>query len=242
MFALGEIKKYSWTPRERAVTLLRKGFADVAEDYPQIPLHARTVELSTRCIQEIEGLFGEDWHGIIGDKGYFPWPPPSMKRFPAIEEALEVFPNLRVLFLYRHPLDTFTSLAIHARRIARDAKARSESDWYDPHKNPDWHPVWSANFHRHSLGWIEAMERWEKIQRSCSSLTLRYEDLRDDPETLLGKITDFLGVGPPGRMLAKLHKRASFGHIGYWKREYPRMVNKVDPKLFEVMERYGYSA
>lgn len=239
---LSKITKYPGSRREASM-LLRRVFKDVAAAHPRISNYTRTPELSAYCIREIEVLFGKDWDGFVGDKGYYSICPPSVRRFPTIEEALDIFPDMQVLFLHRHPLDMFTSLAIHHKRRIRAARAKGTMTQMDGlFQDPGWYLVWSTEFYRHSLGWIDAMERWERIKQSCSSLTLRYEDSRDDPEGFFWRITDFLGIGPPDRMHEKLRAIAAFNHIGYWKREYPGMKEYVDPKLFDVMERYGYSA
>lgn len=127
----------------------------------------------------------------------FPWGWKDPKNSFTIDLWKEIFPQAKVLHIYRNPIDSIRSF------IERDLelKNRYQLNWKKKLKrhflvSHNYH----ANFRLHSLE--EGYNLWEEYVQKCMDLEkdfpnmlhICYEDLLENPEEKLTKISQFCGL------------------------------------------------
>lgn len=90
-----------------------------------------------------------------------------------LDAVFAMFPDAQFLTMVRDPRAIVASI----RKLG----------WYDV---PTSIAIWQAA--------IAATERWKQRLAPDQLLQIRYEDLVDDPEVVLGRVTQFLGLDPAG--------------------------------------------
>lgn len=106
------------------------------------------------------------------------------------ENIAACWPDARFIVLLRHPAASASSL--HAL-------------W-----DPAWHPDESGTLDESVGKALRYMAKVDEARRALPALTVRYEDLTADPETLTRQMCDFLGIGYEPAML----DYGRFGHDG----------------------------
>jgi hypothetical protein len=119
------------------------------------------------------------------------------------ERFREAWPEARFIFLIRHPGTIYASIEESRRRIKdRAAKLR---DTPATGENADLYTA-SVNFAANNPVptpdmVLNRIERLEEARHDLTGLTIRYEDLVNDPERVTRDICDFLEVPWDSRML-----------------------------------------
>lgn len=164
----------------------------------------------------------------------------------------------QAIYIMRNPLDMLLSYARHygmTQEQAAEAIGRSDNA-----NSPDQTNTWQF------LGsWSEHVKTWTEAS-AFPVLTLRYEDLLEDPETHFAKALDFLGVPVEAERLEKAIRFSSFkelkkqeettgftekspnserffakGEAGQWKDELdPALVSRVRREHKRMMKKHEY--
>lgn len=217
--AMKEVDKYS-LPKKEALAALEEAYWSV-EGLPQfadVTRRHRSAEGSALCICAVEDALLPRFQ-VVGDKGYMPG---VLKG--GLFKKMAQFMDLRVIFLFRDPRDTFASVGRH-----------SEGYPYN------W--LWAEDPRRHSIEWIGNMRSWEQVKQEAAfpCLEVKYEQLMAEPRIVLRQVARFLGLRSAGPLVGAFKERvAKRDHIGYWKRLYPGMEDELHPDIWPIMERYGY--
>ena len=163
-----------------------------------------------------------------------------------IGEILGLFPSARIINMIRDPRDVLASQKKKWRRHAwrKDFGSRRES----LRLCINYHPITTSKL------WHASIQAAEHFADDSRVLFLRFEDLIFQPEKMLQKVCDFLGVRLSKRMMSvrKLASSFDFRHmnqhgfdhetVGRWKSAllaselfYCQKING------NKMQRYGYS-
>lgn len=164
----------------------------------------------------------------------------------------------QAIYIMRNPMDMLLSYARHyGLTHAQTAEAIGRSDNANA---PDATTTWQflGSWSDHVKGWTQGT--------AFPVLTLRYEDLLDDPQTHFAKTLEFMGVPIVQDRLDRAIRFASFdelkkqeeavgftekspntdrffakGQAGQWKEELdPALVSKVRREHKRMMKKYGY--
>lgn len=178
----------------------------------------RDAEMSALCIRAVQDALLPDYQ-VVGDKGYTPG---ALKG--GLFKKMAKILNLKVIFLYRDPRDTFASIG------------RNRSDY-------SFNVMWAEDPRRHSIEWIGNMRSWKQVKQEAAFpvLEVKYEQLMASPRPVLRQVAKFLGLRSAGPLVGSFKERvAKRDHIGYWKRLYPGMEDELHPDIWPIMEEYGY--
>jgi hypothetical protein len=164
-----------------------------------------------KVVVEDLAWFTKSWRrwSFLGPKKFFryqdirnldiPWGWKDPKNSFTIDLWKQVFPDAKVLHIYRNPIDSVSSF------IERDLvmKNRFRHNWKKRLKrmflvSKNYH----ANFRLHSLE--EGYNLWDEYVSKCLSLEdsfpgmmhIRYEDFLQDPASHLEKMAHFCGLSP----------------------------------------------
>lgn len=207
-------------PKDEVMAALEDAYWSVEEQpqFANVTRRHRSAEASATCLQAVEDALLPNYR-IVGDKGYTPGALKN-KLFGEMAKLMD----LRVIFLYRDPRDTFASIGRH------------RTDY-------PYNVMWAEDPRRHSIEWIGNMRSWKQVKREAAFpiLEVKYEELMATPRPVLRSIARFLGLRSAGPMVGSFKKRvAKRDHIGYWKRLYPGMEDELHPDIWPIMEEYGY--
>jgi hypothetical protein len=201
----------------KGLAALEQAYWSVEGQFRDVERRHRSIEASVTCIRAIEdALLGG--YQVIGDKGYNA----GLLTQPLVGGIAEAL-NLRAIFLYRDPRDTFTSLGRNK-------------------KSYPYNILWAEDPRRHSITWVRNFRAWEKAKESkpMPLLEVKYERLMEDYKGVIREIAQFVGVHA-GPMIKSFRKHvAKRDHLGYWKELYPDMESELHPDIFPIMERLGY--
>jgi hypothetical protein len=153
---------------------------------PELPLKQLGVRAETHWIRtslDALGLTCEEldhmlWDRVLSDALERSGKPTIVVKTPSNvliwQDLAACWPDARFIVLLRHPAASVASL--HAL-------------W-----GPDWHPGESGTFDESVDKGLRYMAKVEEARRSLPALTVRYEDLTADPETVIRGMCDFLDV------------------------------------------------
>jgi hypothetical protein len=112
-----------------------------------------------------------------------------------LDRIFAAFPDAKVVFLMRDP-----------RNMLKSYKNVTENDYHHPHR---YHPLLQ------SLAWRSAVRRYFLERRKERAVMLvRYEDILDDVNVTLGKISDFAAIDIPPLDLKDFGNNSSFAGTG----------------------------
>lgn len=138
-----------------------------------------------------------------------------------IDRILDLWPDIRFICLLRDPRDVCRSCV--------------GMGWYG-------HPADATP------DWLNPIRRWEQTRAKLPDdrwAEVRYEDLLREPEKVLTRCTDLLGVQYHPDMLA-FHESSSYEKLDpklaeQWKRKMtPRCAEIIDARCLPLMQTYGY--
>ena len=170
---------------------------------PELPLKHLGVRAETQWIQtSLDGLqlTGEElehmlWDRVLADALQRSGKPAIVVKTPSNvliwERIAACWPDARCIFLLRHPAAAVASL--HA-------------SW-----DPAWHPGETGSLDEAAGKGLRYMAVLEQARRALPGLTVRYEDLTADPETVSRRLCAFLGVPFEPPML----DYGRFAHAGF---------------------------
>jgi hypothetical protein len=153
---------------------------------PELPLKQLGVRAETPWIRASIEAFGLStteldyllWDRVLPDALERSGKPTAVVKTPSNaliwENIAQCWPDARFIVLLRHPAASASSL--HAL-------------W-----DPAWHPGESGTFDESVSKALRYMAKVDEARRSLPALTVRYEDLTTDPETVTRGMCDFLGV------------------------------------------------
>lgn len=107
------------------------------------------------------------------------------------ERLVACWPDARFIVLLRHPAAAVASLHVA---------------W-----NPEWHPDSAGSFEESVSKGLRYMTKVEEARRALPALTVRYEDLTTDPETVARRMCGFLDLPFEPAML----NYGKFRHDGF---------------------------
>lgn len=185
---------------------------DICLSRADLPHNYRYLNPATRQVLETDlQWFTQSWrrYSFLGWDKFFrykdirdldiPWGWKDPKNSYTIDLWKTVFPEAKVLHIYRNPIDSVSSF------IERDLilKNRFRHNWKKRLKrsllvSDNYH----TNFRLHSLE--EGYNLWEEYVSRCLSLEaefpgmlhVRYEDFLEDPAFHLGEIAHYCGLSP----------------------------------------------
>ena len=148
-----------------------------------------------------------------------------------------------VLFLARHPIDIAVSW--YHQFTKRQSRAKQELINASIEHPIDRHSVSMWEFVRHSdIGLpflIDYQNRWARnVAQLPRGLLVRYEDLRGEPVSTLGKILEHVGHPFPETELRAAVEWGSFDNLqkletrGTFKQGGMKLVNRNDPSTYKV--------
>ena len=170
---------------------------------PELPLKHLGVRAETQWVQASVGglqLTGEEldymlWDRVLADALQRSGKPAIVVKTPSNvliwRRIAACWPDARFIFLLRHPAAAAGSL--HA-------------SW-----DPAWHPGESGSSGEAVGKALRYMAELEQARRALPGLTVRYEDLTADPETVSRRLCGFLGVPFEPAML----NYGRFAHAGF---------------------------
>lgn len=205
-------------PKEEGLAALERAYWDVEGRFRDVERRHRSVEASVACIRAIEDALLPGYR-VVGDKGYNA----GLLTQPLVGGIAKSL-NLRAIFLYRDPRDTFTSLG------------RNKKDY-------PFNVLWAEDPHRHSIAWVRNFRAWEKAKEAAPMplLEVKYERLMGSHKEVLREVANFVGVHA-GPMIKSFRRHvAKRDHIGYWRELYPGMEKELHPDIFPVMDELGYN-
>lgn len=207
-------------PKEDALVALEEAYweVEVDEELRNVTRRHRSPEASAACVRAVEAALLPGYQ-VVGDKGYTPGVLKSsfFKKFANLL-------SLKVIFMYRDPRDTFTSIG------------RNKANY-------PYNVLWAEDPRRHSIQWIGNMRSWFQVKEDgvMPYLEVRYEQLMEEPRIVLRRVAEFLGLKSAGPLVGSFKKRVEkLDHIGYWQELYPQMEAELHPDIFPIMEEYGY--
>jgi len=208
---------------------VKSAYEAIEKNRPNLTRRVRKKELSCECIRALEKrLFPKD-KKVIGDKGYVPIAPVPFAMRHSLLDALSLGLEMKVLWIYRDPRDTFTSIA---RFRAKDKVGGKE-------EHQVWHSLWAHDPYRHSLEWVRAWENWDRVKVDIPHLEIKYESLIAHPVKNLSGIATFLGIGLTP-MVKYFDNNVKKGSLGYWKKYQPNIESRMHKSIFPLMKRLGY--
>ncbi len=125
-----------------------------------------------------------------------------------IREIKATFPNSKLLFIYRHPVDVFSSYRRRLRVSLQEGMTDSEVSWLK---------ISPQQFCRDYIRYMEIALR-EEVANSEQFMTIRYEDFTSNPQAILPNICNFLGEPYQEACIPENQKKSS-----EW---------QIDPNLF----------
>jgi hypothetical protein len=153
---------------------------------PELPLKQLGVRAETQWVRasiEALGLTSEEleymlWDRVLSDALERSGKPTVVVKTPSNvliwEQIATCWPDARFIVLLRHPAASVVSL---------------HSLW-----GPEWHPEESGTFDESVGKGLRYMEKVEEARRGLPNLTVRYEELAADPDTVVRGMCDYLGV------------------------------------------------
>lgn len=173
----------------------------------------------------------------------FPWgwkDPRTTFTFPLWSR---VFPEVQLIHVKRHGIDVAASL-MHRKKTmlaaAMDGAMRKPDTFWNREKCPD------------GMQWFEDIERglrlWQTYERAAnwcmasvkdnSSISVRFEDLLEDPKTELSKLALFCGITPaPQKLSSAVHLLDSTRRYAFLAS--PTLVAAAKSAT-SMLEEYGY--
>jgi len=157
---------------------------------------------------------------------------------------LELFPNAKVVNISRHGVDVAQSLKV--RRERRQAELASKVFRYPRYYNlalrRAWYPSGArcATIEGGLSLWEEYMARGQKHaeQMGTKMLSIRYEDLLEEPQSMLHKLVDFCELSASDAQLAAARNSFNFSRAYAYKRD-PALVQAAQHQRV-LLERFGY--
>jgi hypothetical protein len=148
-----------------------------------------------------------------------------------------------VLFLARHPCDIAVSWYFQFTK--RQSKHKQELINAELEHPVDRTSIEMWDFVRHSDIGLEHLIRflngWERtLDAHPRATTIRYEDLRSEPEATLRRVTDLLGEDFSDEEIGEAVRYGSFDHLkqlegqGHFKQGGLTLRNSADPESFKV--------
>ena len=123
----------------------------------------------------------------------------------AIANVYKLLPNAKIIFIMREPIERAWS---HAKMILGQHGYRSISKISEKKFIEFLHSEPSLRRGQYS----QIIKRWETFYPAESFLRLYFDDVSENPELLVNKVIDFLGVGPMSEeMHAIIHKEIHKG-------------------------------
>ncbi len=106
--------------------------------------------------------------------------------FPGVpERAVALLPDVRVVYLLRHPVERIRSMYLHNVIVGRERRPLAQAVLADP---------MYLDASRYAL----QLDRWDAVVPRERVHTMLSEDLRSDPAAALGRLARFLGVAEDG--------------------------------------------
>ena len=162
------------------------------------------------------------------------------------------------VYIMRNPLDVVISYARHfGKTLEETVEAIGRSD--------NASPGGPGVVHQFLGSWSEHVQSWTS-QAPYPQITLRYEDMMDDPRATFAKLVDHFGVPLDDERLDRAIRFSSFdevskqeektgfveasdktdkffakGTAGQWREELaPKLIKRVKKDHRKVMQKYGY--
>jgi len=190
------------SPARAGSTLLRMVLGSHSTLYapPELPLYHLSVRAETSWIKasmtalqisarELDYLL---WDRVFADVLSRSGKPTLVAKTPSNvliwEQIAECWPDERFIFLLRHPASSVASL---------------QAAW-----SKEWRPEDSGSLKESMSRALRYMKRLEEARRALSGMTVRYEDLTAEPETIVRQLCKFLGLPFEPAML----DYGEFGH------------------------------
>lgn len=123
--------------------------------------------------------------------------PTHIFRLPEIKST---FPSAKLLFIYRHPVDVFSS---YKRRIKVETKLGKNQ------KEVDWLKLTPNKFCDNYANYIGIAER-EYISNPSGFMMFKYEDFTSNPQDIFQRICEFIGEPYEGELLASEEQQNSW--------------------------------
>jgi aryl sulfotransferase len=168
-----------------------------------------------------------------------------------------------VLYFIRNPLDVAVSFAHHGGRDEVDTTIRNMAQ--DNNEFCGKRSVDAGQLRQRLLTWSQHATSWADAP-GLRRLVLRFEDMKQDPETVFGEAVRFLGLPFDTARLQKALKFSSFdelrdqerqkgfrekvpraksffrkGEVGSWRETLtPEQANRIVADHGDVMRRFGY--
>lgn len=209
---------------------IKQAYEKVEKRHPNLTRRARKKDVSKECIIELEKALFPKLCNVVGDKGYVPIAPVPYAMEYSLMDALSLDLPMKVIWIYRDPRDTFTSIA----------RFRAKNKIGGKERHLIWHPLWSHDPYRHSLEWIAAWKNWDRIKKQIPYIEVKYEAFMERPGETLERVVQFLGLGSFEPMWKYFQKNVKRGSLGYWKKYQPNIEERIHKSIFPLMKRLGY--
>lgn len=204
-------------PKEEALAALDAAYWSVEYKFPDVTRRHRSPDASAMCVRAVEDALLPGYQ-VVGDKGYTP----GVLKGKFFEEFARQL-SLKIIFIYRDPRDTFTSIG------------RNKTDY-------PYNVLWAEDPRRHSIQWIGNMRSWFAIRGKFPYLEVKYERLMSEPRPVLREVQGFLELKSAGPLVGSFKNHvAKRDHLGYWRDLYPDMERELHPDIFPIMEELGYA-
>lgn len=122
---------------------------------------------------------------------------PHRKRPDELTKVKSRFAGKKVIFMVRDPRDVFVSYYFH-----KSKREKPRSFWWFQKKRRETHTPFSgslSDFLKEDIGGFDTIIRYYNIWAENKNLPkefmiVRYEDMKKDPNTVLRKVLDFVGL------------------------------------------------
>jgi Sulfotransferase family len=175
------------SPARSGSTLLRVVLGSHSRLYapPELPLMHMTVRAETRWIQTSmreleltqESLDNTLWDAVLADVLARSGKPVVVAKTPSNaviwQRIADCWPDARFIFLLRHPAAVVGSLL---------------ASWH-----PDWNIKVSGTLGDITRNALWYMRKVEEARRALAGITVRYEELTEDPEQVTRRVCEYLG-------------------------------------------------
>lgn len=171
------------------------------------------------------------WGGFCPEESYMTnlrYPEPGeivviKTHFPAsYEQPYDKLPYTKAIRIVRHPLDTFYSFYQYFYKEPTDGP-----------RIPSFKLTFMMKY------WREFQKYWDEQE---NVITIRYEDLYNDPQTHLKLVLDYAGYNLTDADIARAVEKCPprGGLLKHLKHYQPEDLSLIKSKLSDVMDQFGY--
>ena len=163
---------------------------------------------------------------------------------PALPIWKTIWPEMKVIHVIRHGVDVAASLHSRSLKNWKEDEGRFKK-WAKLYRwkesNSPIRKGQRAATLPHALEfWAEQMEVERNIVKTCEKvLEIRYEDLLVEPEIVLKKIWDFIGVEINEDLLIEIKEMVDHSRAFAYKQN--NELNDFAVKNKNILEKFGYS-